>query len=136
MIFSQSSQYAIKSCIYLARNNKVIGVTEIAEFINSPISFTSKILQRLAKNEIISSTKGRNGGFYLNEVQLQTITIKDICTVFEQREFLHGCILGKLNCSEINPCPVHHIALVVNEKLRKILSFKIIELKDIGSIKL
>ena len=50
MIFSNSCQYAIKSCIYLAVKQDKIDVTEISEFINSPVSFTSKILQKLAKN--------------------------------------------------------------------------------------
>ena len=59
MIFSNSCQYAIKSCIYLAVKQDKIDVTEISEFINSPVSFTSKILQKLAKSNIIYSAKGR-----------------------------------------------------------------------------
>ena len=135
MIFSNSCQYAIKSCIYLAKkNSEKTDVIEIAAYINSPAHFTSKILQKLAKNTIISSAKGRTGGFYLNDEQLKTLTIKDVCSAFDGEKILSGCILGLSECNDNNPCPVHHIGVEIKEKLRSILTLKISELKDIGSI--
>lgn len=100
MIFSHSCQYAIKSCIYLAVKQDKIDVTEISEFINSPVSFTSKILQKLAKSNIISSAKGRGGGFYLDNLQYQTTTIKDICEIFDNEGTLKGCVLGLSKCNK------------------------------------
>src|SRR5690606_39748755 len=86
MIFSYSCQYAIKSCIYLANQKKKVGVGEISEFIGSPIPFTSKILQKLAKEGVISSSKGRSGGFYLNKHQYENLTIKDIYFVIDSSQ--------------------------------------------------
>lgn len=85
MIFSHSCQYAIKSCIYLARKNgSKTDVVEIAAYINSPAHFTSKILQKLVKGNMISSVKGRSGGFYLNDEQYQNLTVKEICNILRQ----------------------------------------------------
>ncbi|MBK7605174.1 MAG: Rrf2 family transcriptional regulator [Saprospiraceae bacterium] len=40
----------------------------IAEAIDSPKSFTAKIMQSLTKNNcVISSMRGPNGGFYITE---------------------------------------------------------------------
>jgi Rrf2 family protein len=135
MIFSNSCQYAIKSCIYLAVKQDKIDVTEISEFINSPVSFTSKILQKLAKSNIISSAKGRGGGFYLDNLQYQTTTIKDICEIFDNEGTLKGCILGLSKCNKKNPCPIHHYALEIRDKIKYILSLKICDVKDVGNIK-
>ena len=52
IIENDSCQYAIKSCIYLAVKQDKIDVTKISEFINSPVSFTSKILQKQKKSNI------------------------------------------------------------------------------------
>jgi len=135
MIFSNSCQYAIKSCIYLAKKNgEKTDVVEIAAYINSPGHFTSKILQKLAKGNIISSAKGRSGGFYLNEEQLETLTIKDVCSALEGEKLLSGCILGLSECNDKKPCPVHDIGVEIKERLRRIYNFKISELKEIGSI--
>ena len=133
MIFSNSCQYAIKSCIYLAVKQDKIDVTEISEFINSPVSFTSKILQKLAKSNIISSAKGRGGGFYLDNLQYQTTTIKDICEIFDNEGTLKGCILGLSKCNKKNPCPIHHYALEIRDKIKYILSLKICDVKDVGN---
>jgi Rrf2 family iron-sulfur cluster assembly transcriptional regulator len=134
MIFSHSCQYAIKSCIYLAKKREKVDVLEIATYINSPSHFTSKILQKLAKSNVISSVKGRNGGFYLNDVQYQSLTIKQVCSAFDGEKQFLGCILGLSECNEENPCPVHHIGVEIKEKFHCILELKINELKDIGNI--
>ena len=136
MIFSHSCQYAIKSCIYLAKKREKTDVVEIAAYINSPAHFTSKILQKLAKNNIISSSKGRSGGFYLNDEQFQNLTVKQICIVFDDEKLLFGCILGLSECNEENPCPVHNIGVEIKERLREIYTLKIRELKDIGNIQI
>ena len=135
MIFNLTCQYAIKSCIYLARKKTKVDAVEISEFINSPLSFTSKTLQKLAKSNIISSAKGRTGGFYLSETQYETLTVKDIFSALELQEDINECVLGLPTCGEENPCPVHHLAISLKHQLKHILSLKIKDLKDVGKIK-
>lgn len=92
-------------------------------------------MQKLAKSNIISSAKGRSGGFYLNDEQLQTLTIKDVCSAFDGEKILSDCILGLNECNENNPCPVHHIGVKIKVKIDYILSLKICDIKDVGNIK-
>ena len=59
-MFSKACEYAIKAVIIISLNsgkNKLTGVKEISEEIESPEAFTAKILQNLVKQEIISSKK-------------------------------------------------------------------------------
>ena len=134
MIFSQSCQYAIKSCIYLAIKKDKTDVGEIAKFINTPIPFTSKILQKLAKENIISSAKGRLGGFYLNEHQYENLTIKNIYTSIDGERMLNECVLGIKKCNNLKPCPIHHLAASIKSQLNEIFLQKIKDIKDVGKI--
>ena len=68
-MFSKSCKYGIRAVLYLAvhsTNEKRLGVTEIASELDVPKHFLAKILQQLAKENLISSTKGPTGGFFLN----------------------------------------------------------------------
>jgi len=134
MIFSYSCQYAIKSCIYLANKKTKVGVGEISDFIGSPIPFTSKILQKLAKEAVISSSKGRAGGFYLNKKQYENLTIKDIYFVTENSQILDACALGIAECNSEAPCPIHHMVVDIKHTLKDIFTLKIKDIKDAGKI--
>ncbi|MCK9453119.1 MAG: Rrf2 family transcriptional regulator, partial [Bacteroidales bacterium] len=68
-MFSKACKYAIRSLIYLASKAEApekIGLKEIAAEIDSPVAFTAKIMQILSKQNLVNSTKGPHGGFYLN----------------------------------------------------------------------
>lgn len=83
LIFSHTCQYAIKACIVLATEKRKVGIIDISEVIGTPTAFTSKILQQLTKKQLISSGKGKGGGFYLSDEQFESLTIKDIYENFE-----------------------------------------------------
>lgn len=108
---SNASKYAIRAVIFLAENSSKYnkyGSVEIAEALQIPNSFIAKLLQQLAKEEVISSTKGPNGGFYLSEDNLQR-KVCDILEVIENKKVFDSCFLGLPYCSEENPCPMHDI---------------------------
>ena len=69
-MFSKSCKYGIRAVLYLAVHSslqKRLGVTEIASELEIPKHFLAKILQQLAKENLISSTKGPSGGFFLSK---------------------------------------------------------------------
>ena len=81
-------------------------VVDLAGDLNIPQPYLSKILQQLAKSGIISSSKGRGGGFYLSEEDLQRPLI-DIVECIEGRNLFNQCILGLSQCSDKHPCALH-----------------------------
>lgn len=109
-MFSKSTEYALRAIIYLAQKSSVdqkIGITELSEAIDSPKSFTAKILQKLTKdNLLISSVTGPSGGFFLTE-QAKKKSLLHVLTLLEDEGIITGCILGLKECSETNPCPMH-----------------------------
>jgi Rrf2 family protein len=131
-MFSKSCEYAIKAMIYIAResgeDNKV-GVKDIAKGTNSPEHFIAKILQELGRKKLLQSTKGPNGGFYMDAKNLET-TIADIVRATDGDGIYTDCVLGLKTCSEKNPCPVHHEYKEIKQKL-----IHLIESNSIGDFK-
>ncbi|MFM2359513.1 MAG: hypothetical protein RLY16_1506, partial [Bacteroidota bacterium] len=53
-MFSKATEYALRATIYIAQKSSTehkIGLEEIAMAIDSPASFTAKILQALTKDD-------------------------------------------------------------------------------------
>ena len=119
-MFSKSCEYAIRATIFIASkccDNRKVGIKEISIAIDSPIAFTAKILQKLAKNKIINSTKGVNGGFEIFKKNLKTIKLIQIVKAIDGDSVFLGCGLGLGNCSVEHPCPVHNEFKEIKEKL-------------------
>lgn len=118
-MFSKACEYAIRSSIYIASQTmggRRVGLTDVAQKIESPEAFTSKILQKLVKNNIINSVKGPGGGFEVDVNNIEKIKLIQIVEAFDGN-ILNRCSLGLNECSEIQPCPFHYKYKPVKEKL-------------------
>jgi len=67
MLLTRASEYALLSLTIIGESSKPIGVQELSTQLSIPKSFLAKILQKLAKNGLLESKKGVNGGFILNK---------------------------------------------------------------------
>jgi Rrf2 family protein len=108
-MFSKSCKYAIRAILFLAiytSDEQKIGVEDLAAKLNVPKHFLAKILQQLTRNRLISSNKGRNGGFYLTSENKKSNLLTVIECMDGARTF-RECILGLAECSNENPCPYH-----------------------------
>ena len=123
-MISNSSKYAIKAIIYLglhsSKSNKIL-TREMFEEIQVSESYLAKILQELSRHGIVSSAKGRNGGIYLTEDNLNH-SLMDIIRVVDGGQAMDSCLLGISNCNMDNPCALHYTIgkgkTEFNEKLR------------------
>lgn len=123
-MFSKACEYAIKASIFIAissYNNKKVSPKEISEEIDSPKAFTAKILQELAKNEIIKSTKGPYGGFEIDKNKISSIKLSQVVKAIDGDSIFKGCGLGLETCDEDHPCPVHDKFKIVRTELRDML---------------
>ena len=118
MILSKSCEYAIRATVYIARTskkNEKVGIIEVAEAIGSPMHFTGKILQTLVRKKVLSSAKGPNGGFYIENGQ--SLFLIDIIRAIDGNGLFTACVLGLEKCSETNPCPMHHQVKPIRDQL-------------------
>ena len=136
-MFSNSSKYALKAVLYLAVNssesNKIMA-KNISDPINVPPAYIAKLLQELSKHNIVSSTRGPKGGFYLNDAN-RAISLIEIINVIDGENRLNSCLLSLQNCDSDKPCPLHVLAGPFRTELLKNLESNTIEdmIKDINS---
>lgn len=99
MLLTKKSEYALLSLISIAKSDSPKNVDALSRELNIPKSFLAKIMQNLAKNNIVVSHRGVNGGFALKK-PYDEITILEITTVAEER------IPSVFECSpSMNSCP-------------------------------
>ncbi|MFN5415860.1 MAG: RrF2 family transcriptional regulator [Flavobacteriia bacterium] len=123
-MFSKACEYAIRSCILIATNSlesKNSNLKDISKAIDSPEAFTAKILQKLSKNNIITSVKGPTGGFKIEEKKMTEIKLKDIVFAVDGEGIYTNCALGMKECSEVAPCPLHSQFKFIKNSLNEML---------------
>lgn len=67
MLITRASEYAILSLIVLSKTTDPMDSETLSKELSISKSFLAKILQALAKKEILKSFKGVHGGFVLNQ---------------------------------------------------------------------
>jgi len=128
-MISNSSKYAIKAVLYLAvhtNKNEKIMVKNIAVPINVPKAYIAKLLQKLSKQHIISSTRGPKGGFYLKKSNKEK-SIMDIIEVIDGEKKFNSCMLSLKKCDHNKPCPLHKSINPLRTKLIENFKNKTIE---------
>ena len=129
-MFSKATEYALRATIFLAQKsseeNKQ-GIDEISKAIDSPKSFTAKILQLLTKeNKVVSSVRGPNGGFFLSE-KAKEMPARSILEAMGEEEILEKCVMGLKLCSENEPCPMHAQYKIIKNQLISLFTTKTIQ---------
>ena len=109
-MLGKTTEYAIRALVYIFIQNqegKRPGFKEIAKKIDSPEQFTAKVLQILAREELILSMKGRGGGFFFDQ-PATPLTLHEVIRVMEGEKFFSKCGFGLNRCDCENPCPMHN----------------------------
>ena len=110
MKITRAGDYALRALSYIANNdpNKIYMRSELSEKCGIPDSFLGKILQSLAKSEILVSERGKKGGFKLNK-KPKDISIYDIIKSVEGEIMLNECLLDKSFCKSFSYCKIHQV---------------------------
>ncbi|HQX95350.1 MAG: Rrf2 family transcriptional regulator [Chitinophagaceae bacterium] len=129
-MFSKATEYALRATIFIAQKSTEetkLSIDDIAKAIDSPKSFTAKILQQLTKNNlVISSVRGPNGGFFITE-KAKKNPVRSVLVAMGESEVLDKCVLGLNKCSETKPCPMHLKYKVIKVQIIKLFESKTIQ---------
>jgi Rrf2 family iron-sulfur cluster assembly transcriptional regulator len=108
MYLSRPAEYALRAMTYLARQDpgERILTRDLAEAINVPAPFLSKIMRRLTAVGILDAKKGHHGGFVLAKPPAKVRFI-DILRAVDFEPTADHCLFGLGNCDSQNPCPLH-----------------------------
>ncbi len=123
-MFSKACEYGIRASIYLVGQSlldKKVSLKEVANAIDSPVAYTSKILQQLSRSNIINSEKGPTGGYFIHKLELDKVKLSTIVAAIDGDTVYEGCGLGLRDCDEKKPCSIHNHFKLIRSDLKHML---------------
>ncbi len=122
MIYSNACAYAIRALCRLAllRPDGYVLLDELCEGTDLPRHFVAKIFQDLVRRGLLTSAKGRGGGFALARKPSQ-ISLYDIVEMIDGVEQLDHCVVGMEPCNDHQPCPQHDQWKPIRQQLKRYL---------------
>jgi Rrf2 family protein len=108
MLLSKSGGYALRALIHIAEHGEAgpLRTAEIAEALDVPRNYLSKLLHRLAQAGVLESGRGPRGGFTLAH-EAASLSLREALAPIEAGALDSGCLLGRPRCSDTDPCPAH-----------------------------
>jgi Rrf2 family protein len=128
-MFNKETEYALRGMVYIQVQNYLgrrPGISEIALEIDAPQFFTAKILQRMVRLGFLESIKGKGGGFYFN-INKADLPLKELIIATGGNKSFDGCGFGLKECSETNPCPLHHQYAPIRNSINALVSKETIQ---------
>ncbi|BDC50219.1 transcriptional regulator [Bryobacterales bacterium F-183] len=104
-MLSQTVEYALRAVVALAEPDTAWTAHALAAKTQVPASYLSKVLQSLAKADLVLAQRGRNGGFILAK-PTSAITVLEVVNAVEPIERIQTCPLG-LAAHGVRLCSLH-----------------------------
>ena len=135
-MLSKTGLHAVRAIVALAKlsDGAYGGAARIAQEIGAPQNYLGKLLKALAEEGLVESQKGLGGGFRLAR-DAHEISLLDVVEPIEHISRWSGCILGRPECSETDPCAIHNRWKAVRDAyLRMLQRTTIAELVSKGEL--
>jgi len=123
VLFSKKCEYALQALQLMAEfhGDGTVSADQIAYQLDIPKEFISKILQSLAKSDIIISQRGNAGGFKLGR-DPENISLIDIVENIDGTGAFENCVIGHLNCNSAEPCSMHEVWAPMRNELNRFMA--------------
>lgn len=107
-MLSQTAEYALRTVLYLAARQEdgMIRAGEIAAALGIPQNYLSKTLHLLGRAGVLHSSRGKHGGFRLAR-PAEALSLAEVVAPFNGPTGERICLLGRVACSDSDPCPAH-----------------------------
>ena len=106
-MLSQTAEYALRAAVWLAEHSEgPVRVGDLAHALKVPQNYLSKTMHQLARAGVLTSLRGKNGGFQLARSP-GAIRLLEIVAPFEPVGERRTCVLGRAVCSDAAPCRAH-----------------------------
>lgn len=116
---SEAASIAIHSMVLIARSGKMTNVNKIAEYTGSSKHHVAKVLQRLVKEDYLTSIRGPHGGFELNKSP-EEINLLEIYETIEGKLAITECPMENPVCP-FNKCILGNVVAEMTKKFRDYL---------------
>ncbi len=124
MLYSRTAEYAIRAFVHLSQAppNTYVMARRIAEKEEIPAHFLAKILQDLARRQLLRSNKGPNGGFALiRGRETKALSLLDVVEAVDGPDCYGRCAAGLGECTDRTPCGMHDSWKAVRSRIMEYL---------------
>ena len=105
-MISQTAEYALRAAVRLASAYPEPSTAQhVSDDVGVPVPYLAKVLNTLARAGIVSSQRGKNGGFALLRPPAE-VTVLDVVQAVDPLIRLHRCPLGRPDHAQ-GLCPLH-----------------------------
>ena len=120
--FTRRTEYALMAIRYMQtkRDKSVTSTKEISSKIDIPFQILSKVLQYLAKMNIILSILGPNGGYKIKD-NLLHLNLWEFLDMMEGPLGITDCLTDS-ECDQIDRCNIKTPMNQINNKMKTIFS--------------
>ena len=122
-MLTRSAEYAVRALAMLSlrQGDGALHAAEIADELGLPPQFLTKILRRLTATGLVSSQRGRTGGFRLNR-EAGEVPLLEVVEPFQDGLDGVECLLGQRDCADWASCPLHEPMADIRRAFRDLLS--------------
>jgi Rrf2 family protein len=123
MQLTRGADYAVRVMIQLAlpEGDVRLSLPELAEATEAPESFLSKVLQCLARAELISSRRGQGGGFRITQ-RGRDSSMREVIEAIDGPICLNVCLIHGRSCARKVRCPAHPVWQRAQQAMFDVLS--------------
>jgi Rrf2 family protein len=122
MKLSKKADYALIAVRHLATQRDVLSqsASDIAEAYGISAPLLAKVLQRLAKNGLLTARHGSSGGYQLAR-HPKDISALDVINAVDGPVIITSCVTNHGNCDQSLKCTIREPLRRVNESIAQVL---------------
>ena len=122
MRFNKTTEYAIRILAYMATNkdNSPQSATLLHQELELPYKYITKLMTAISKKGLVTTSRGRVGGFTLTKDSAE-IKLIEIVSAVEHLDTGKTCVLGFPSCSGEQPCNLHKYWLAPSSAIQNML---------------
>ena len=128
-MFKKETEYALRALVYIQRlnlNHHRPGIAEIAKETEAPQPFIAKILNKLVRQNVLGSIKGKGGGFYFDPSR-SDVSLYNLITMIEGDKIFTGCGFGLKQCDGENSCSLHENYSAIRNEINSLVTKETIQ---------
>jgi Rrf2 family protein len=119
---TKKADYGLMALKYIAEHSDAVSLSakDIAEAYHIPPQLLAKILQRLAKEGLLRSHAGMNGGYTLSR-PAKEITAFEVIRAIDGPLFITSCETESGSCDLTDSCTIKEPLARVNDSISEVL---------------
>ena len=120
MKLTRTADFALKVLVYLSGEKELITMPVLSQKLAIPYNNLSKLVQTLAKAQIVQTKQGKNGGLKLLK-KAENISVKMIVDLIDGPTNLADCIGNSEFCKSNKTCRLKGKLKYIQNKIDEVL---------------